>query len=64
MAAAFGLVHGFGSRARSSALHWRRCAGCRPSGAFNLGIEVAQVAVALALVPLLYVLTRRASLVA
>jgi hypothetical protein len=59
IAAAFGLVHGFGFAGALSAL-----IGGNPHattiGAFNLGIELAQLAAALALVPLLYALTRRA----
>jgi hypothetical protein len=61
IAAAFGLIHGFGFAGALSAL-----IGGNPHaatiGAFNLGIELAQIAVALALVPLLYALTRRASM--
>jgi hypothetical protein len=58
MAAAFGLVHGFGF---AGALAETLGAGARAVsvGAFNLGIELAQLAVALAMVPLLYALTRR-----
>jgi hypothetical protein len=61
LAAAFGLVHGFGFAGALSGLLGGD-AHVATIGAFNLGIEVAQVGVALALVPLLYVLTRRASL--
>ena len=57
-AAAFGFVHGFGF---AGALAEVIEGGARIAqvGAFNVGIEVAQVAVALALVPVLYALTRR-----
>lgn len=59
LAAAFGLVHGLGF---AGALAELLQGGARVSsiGAFNIGIEVAQVAVAIALVPVLYALTRRA----
>ena len=61
LAFAFGFVHGFGfAGALSEAIGGN--AHVATVGSFNLGIEIAQVAVALALVPLLYVLTRRASL--
>lgn len=60
LAAAFGLVHGFGF---AGALVER--VGGKPHlaslGGFNLGVELAQVAVALVLVPVLYALTRRES---
>lgn len=58
LAAAFGLVHGFGF---AGALAGIIEGGARPAaiGAFNLGIEVAQVAVVLAMVPVLYALIRR-----
>jgi len=58
VAAAFGLVHGFGF---AGALKEVVGNGARAAtvGAFNLGIEVAQVAVAIALVPALWLLTRR-----
>jgi hypothetical protein len=58
MAAAFGLVHGFGF---AGALGEIVGPGPRMSsiGAFNAGIELAQIAVALAMVPVLYALTRR-----
>lgn len=58
MAAAFGLVHGFGF---AGALGEVIGAGARAIsiGAFTAGIELAQVAVVLATVPLLYVITRR-----
>jgi HupE/UreJ protein len=60
LAAAFGLVHGFGF---AGALAEMIGSNVRATsiGAFNLGIEVAQVAVALAIVPTLYVLMRRPS---
>lgn len=60
MAAAFGLVHGFGFAGALSELVGGS-AHATAIGAFNLGIELAQVAVALALVPVLYWLTRRPS---
>jgi hypothetical protein len=58
LAAAFGLVHGFGF-AGALAEVVEGGAGIASVGAFNFGIEVAQVAVALAMVPLLYAVTRR-----
>jgi HupE / UreJ protein len=57
VAAAFGLVHGFGFAGALVEV----MGGDAPAtsiGAFNLGIELAQVAVVLAMVPLLYALTR------
>jgi hypothetical protein len=60
VAAAFGLVHGFGFAGALSELIGGN-SHMATIGAFNLGIELAQIAVALALVPLLYALTRRAS---
>lgn len=60
VAAAFGLVHGFGFAGALSELVGGN-AHAASIGAFNLGIELAQVAVALALVPALYFLVRRAS---
>lgn len=84
LAAAFGLVHGFGfagalaglingeaaaatsasaTAAHSAALATGTAAtGPLVIGSFNLGIELAQLAVALALVPLLYLLTRKRTL--
>jgi hypothetical protein len=58
MAAAFGLVHGFGF---AGALGEMIGGEARVSsiGSFNVGIELAQVAVALAMVPVLYALMRR-----
>src|SRR5262245_29933788 len=58
VAAAFGLVHGFGF---AGALGEMLGGGARAGsiGTFNLGIEVAQIAVALAMVPVLYALTRK-----
>jgi hypothetical protein len=61
LAAAFGLVHGFGFAGALSELVGGN-AHASVLGAFNLGIEVAQVGIALALVPLLYLLTRRRSM--
>ena len=58
LAAAFGLVHGFGFAGALSGLVGGN-AHAVAIGSFNLGIEIAQVAVALAMVPLLYLLTRR-----
>ena len=58
LAAAFGLVHGFGFAGALSELV-RGKANAVAIGSFNLGIEAAQIAVALAIVPVLYVLTRR-----
>ncbi|MEJ1965890.1 MAG: HupE/UreJ family protein [Gammaproteobacteria bacterium] len=58
LAAAFGLVHGFGFAGALSQLVGDK-AQAVAIGSFNLGIEMAQVAVALALVPALYVLTRK-----
>jgi hypothetical protein len=61
MAAAFGLVHGFGFAGALSELVGGN-AHAASIGAFNLGIELAQVAVAIALVPALYFLLRRPSM--
>jgi len=58
LAFAFGLVHGFGF-AGALAEVVRGEATAVGMGSFSLGIEIAQVAVALALVPVLYVLARR-----
>jgi len=58
LAAAFGLVHGFGF-AGALAEVIGRDAGVASIGAFNIGIEMAQVAVALAMVPVLYAAVRR-----
>ena len=58
LAAAFGLVHGFGFAGALSALVGGQ-ARAAAIGSFNLGIEVGQVAVALAMVPVLYLLTRK-----
>ena len=58
LAAAFGLVHGFGFAGALSGLV-RGQANAVAIGSFNLGIEAAQIAVALGVVPVLYVLTRR-----
>lgn len=60
LAAAFGLVHGFGFAGALTGLVGGN-AHATTIGSFNLGIEIAQVLVALAIVPLLYFLTRRAS---
>ena len=58
LAAAFGLVHGFGfAGALAEVIDGN--ARATSIGAFNLGIELAQVAVVLAMVPALYALTRR-----
>lgn len=59
MAAAFGLVHGFGFAGALGDIVGRG-ASVSSIGGFNLGIELAQVAVALAMVPVLYALTRNA----
>jgi hypothetical protein len=58
LAAAFGLVHGFGF-AGALAEVIGGGAGVASIGAFNFGIEIAQVAVALAMVPVLYAVMRR-----
>ena len=58
LAAAFGLVHGFGFAGALSELVGGQ-ARAAAIGSFNLGIEVAQVGVALAMVPVLYWLTRK-----
>jgi hypothetical protein len=60
LAFAFGLIHGFGFAGALSELIGGN-AHAATLGAFNFGIELAQAAVALALVPVLYWLTRRAS---
>jgi len=59
MAAAFGLVHGFGFAGALGEVVGRDASVCS-IGAFNVGIEVAQVAVALAMVPVLYGVIRNA----
>jgi hypothetical protein len=61
LAAAFGLVHGFGFAGALSELAGGQ-ARAAAIGSFNLGIEVAQGAVALAMVPVLYLLVRRQKL--
>jgi hypothetical protein len=61
MAAAFGLVHGFGFAGALSELVGGN-AHAASIGAFNLGIELAQIVIALALVPALYFLLRRPSM--
>lgn len=61
LAFAFGLVHGFGFAGALSGLIGGE-AHAAAIGSFNLGIELAQVGVALLLVPVLYLLTRRAAL--
>lgn len=58
LAAAFGLVHGFGFAGALAGMI-EGGADVASIGAFNIGIEVAQVALALAIVPVLYALTRR-----
>lgn len=58
LAAAFGLVHGFGFAGALAGMI-EGGADVASIGAFNIGIEVAQVAMALAIVPLLYALMRR-----
>jgi hypothetical protein len=58
LGAAFGLVHGFGfAGALAEVIDGN--ARVTSIGAFNLGIELAQVAVVLAMVPVLYALTHR-----
>ncbi len=52
-------MHGFGF-AGALAEVIEGGAGIASIGAFNVGIEVAQIAVALAMVPVLYAVTRRA----
>ncbi|HEV7716426.1 MAG TPA: HupE/UreJ family protein, partial [Steroidobacteraceae bacterium] len=58
LAFAFGLVHGFGF-AGAFAEMIRGETSATTLGSFNLGIEIAQVLLAIALLPLLYVLARR-----
>ena len=58
LAAAFGLVHGFGFAGALGEMI-EGTARVTSVGAFNLGIELAQIAVALAMVPVLYALTRK-----
>jgi hydrogenase/urease accessory protein HupE len=60
LAGAFGLVHGFGFAGALAELMGDQ-AQALTIGSFNLGIELAQIAVALALVPLLFLLTRKRS---
>jgi hypothetical protein len=58
VAFAFGLVHGFGFAGALAEMIGGQASGVT-LGAFNLGIEVAQIAVALAVVPLLWWLAKR-----
>lgn len=58
LAFAFGLVHGFGFAGALAEMIGGR-ASVASIGTFNLGIELAQIAVAIALVPLLWLLARR-----
>jgi hypothetical protein len=58
LAFAFGLVHGFGFAGALAEMIGGRV-GALGIGSFNLGIEVAQIGIALALVPLLYLLAKR-----
>jgi len=58
LAFAFGLVHGFGFAGALADLIHGESTGLG-IGAFNLGIELAQIGVALAIVPVLYLLARR-----
>jgi len=60
VAFAFGLVHGFGFAGALSRLVGGE-AHAAGIAAFNLGIELAQIAVAMLIVPALYLLTRRAA---
>lgn len=60
LAAAFGLVHGFGFAGALAEMVGGE-ASATTIGTFNLGIEVAQIAVAVALVPALWWVTRRRS---
>ena len=60
LAAAFGLVHGFGFAGALAEIVAGE-ASVTSVGTFNVGIEVAQVAVALALGPVLWMVTRRRS---
>jgi hypothetical protein len=60
LAAAFGLVHGFGfAGALAELIGGKAITSPIAIGTFNFGIELAQLAFALALVPLLYLLTRK-----
>lgn len=58
LAFAFGLVHGFGFAGALAEIIGGD-ATALGLGSFNLGIELAQIGVALALVPVLYLLARR-----
>jgi hypothetical protein len=58
LAAAFGLVHGFGFAGALADLIGGE-ASAAGIGSFNVGIELAQIGVAIALVPVLYVLAKR-----
>jgi hypothetical protein len=58
LAFAFGLVHGFGFAGALAEMIGGR-ASALSLGAFNLGIELAQIAVALAIVPVLWLLAKR-----
>jgi hypothetical protein len=60
LAAAFGLVHGFGFAGALAGIVGGE-ASATSVGTFNVGIEIAQIAVALAVVPVLWVVTRRRS---
>ena len=58
LAASFGLIHGFGFAGALAEVMGGK-ASAAGIGAFNVGIELAQISVALALVPLLYLLAKR-----
>ena len=61
LAGGFGLIHGFGfaSALRATGLGGTGAAIVMPLFAFNLGVEIGQLAVAAAVVPLLFLLRRR-----
>jgi hypothetical protein len=56
----FGLVHGFGFAGALRAVHFARPSTPLVLGAFNLGVELGQLAVLGAIVPVLLLLRRRA----
>jgi hypothetical protein len=59
MALGFGLVHGLGFAGALQNLSLPRHARVLALGAFNVGVEVGQIAIVAAMLPLLYVASRR-----
>lgn len=60
LAATFGLVHGLGFAGALSNLSIPRHARVLPLAAFNVGVELGQIAIVIVVLPLLYVASRRA----